>query len=129
MTLVNTGRAADALAMIRTAMRLSPYYPDWFVGILADAHYGVGEYKQSAAVLLRLLKRSDGADSICHCRVGIALSYAALGREDEAREQIALLRAEDPQITISRLRTSTLDKDTSLVERRAVVLKRLGLPE
>ena len=129
LTLVNAGRAADALAMIRTAMRLSPYYPHWFVGILADAHYDIGEYEQSATVLLRLLERSDEANAICHCRIGIALAYAALGREDAAREQIALLRAEDPQFTISQLRTSNLHKDTSGVERRAAVLKRLGLPE
>ena len=59
----------------------------------------------------------------------IALAYAALGREDEAREQIALLCAEDPQFMISQIHTSALHKDTSLVERRAAVLKRLGLPE
>ncbi len=129
MTLLNAGRAADALAMIRTAMRLSPYYPDWFVGILADSHYDLGQYEQSAAVLLGFEERPERADAACHCRVGIALAYAALGREDEALEQIALLRAEDPQFTISRIRTSALHKDTSLVERRAAVLKRLGLPE
>ena len=129
LTLLNSGRPADALSMIRTAMRLSPYYPDWFVGILADAHYDLGEYKPSAAVLLGFLERPERAYAACHCRAGIALAYAALGREDEAREQIALLRAEDPQFTISQLHTSALHKDTALVERRAVVLKRLGLPE
>ncbi|MDP6602827.1 MAG: tetratricopeptide repeat protein [Rhodospirillales bacterium] len=129
LTLVNTGRAADALAMIRTAMRLSPYYPAWFVGILADAYYGLGEYEQSAAVLLGLMERPDDTNAICRCRVGIALAYAALGREDEARDQITLLRAEDPQFTISQLQTSNLHRDTSAVERRAAVLKRLGLPE
>lgn len=59
----------------------------------------------------------------------IALAYAALGREDEAREQIALLCAEDLQFMISQIHISAPHKDTSLVERRAAVLKRLGLPE
>ena len=129
LTLLNAGRAADALAMIRTAMRLSPYNPDWFVGILADAHYDLGEYEQSAAALLGFLEKPERANAACNCRVGIALAYAALGREDEALEQIALLRAEIPHMTISHLLTSALHKDTSLVERRAAVLKRLGLPE
>ena len=44
------GRAADGIELIKTAMRLNPYHPDWYWGALAAALYAGRRYDECLEV-------------------------------------------------------------------------------
>lgn len=96
--LVFCGHAEEALGWVRRAMRLAPYYPEWYLGMLARAQYFMGDYAQAVQSLLqsRVAQRMAGG------RVVHIASHAALGQMDAADHALrSLLRAE-PGFTVER---------------------------
>jgi adenylate cyclase len=52
VTLMYSGRAAEALESFATTMRLDPLYPNLILHFLAQAHFSLGEYEVAAHYLL-----------------------------------------------------------------------------
>jgi adenylate cyclase len=84
LTLV--GRAAEALPLIRTAMRLDPLHPPYFTSSLGVTQYKLGEFKDAAASFEEAA-RLDPDDSASH--LWVAATYAHLGRKEDAKAAIA----------------------------------------
>ena len=59
LILNQAGDPARAVSVIKTAMRLSPYYPSWFVQTLGFAHLGTGEYAAALAAFDEVLERAQ----------------------------------------------------------------------
>ena len=121
-SLIYLGRPLDAAAQIESAMRLSPYHPQWYLGILGWALYDGEKYEEA----LRAMKQIDKPQIWVHRQM--AATYVRLGQVDRAREEIAIVLAADPDYRISKAADWPY-KDQSMWERYASDLRTAGAPE
>jgi len=87
------GRPLDALAWLARAIRIDPLNPHWYQYDRALALYMLGEY-QPAAEALELATRPTP-----WIRTRLAACYAQLGKMEAARQQVALINAEDAEFS------------------------------
>jgi len=129
MILHNAGKADAAIAKIKTAMRLSPYYPNWFLVELAWAYLDAGRYQDATEAFSGYLEREQGAGSRALGHIGLALAQARFGRENNARAEIAKVLTAAPDFTARRFVTLSLSRDKAKLAQTKALLHRLGLPE
>ena len=121
-----TGRAEEAQNLIRKAIRLSPVYPDLYLGILAISYRLLGCYEEAiAADKERLVRNPENAFS----DLRMAASYIELGREEEARFQVREALRKNPQYTLARVRVTDPYQDEGEMSRYLDALRKAGLPE
>ena len=120
-----SGRPAEAIGLMRRAMRLSPMYPAWYLNILAFAAYAVGDNEQAETAARQGLERDP---AYADCRAIAAAACHALGRSDEARREAAELVRRDPTYRLATLEGRlAIVTDRALVERLLGVCRELGL--
>lgn len=118
-------RPADAIALLRKAMRLSPVYPAWYLNILGFAHNRLGQYDEAEDVLSLALQREP---AYSECRLILAAAHHARGRIEDARREAAEVLRRDPAFRLSALQARlSIVKDRDLVERFVGLLRELGL--
>lgn len=124
--LVYVNRSQEALELINRAMRLSPYYPGWYLYVLGDAYRLMGDYDQAISAFDGWRDRNPNS-----IRPFIFLAYALgmAGREEEARAAVAEILKRDPNYSLKRLAKSLLYKDPRETERQLATLGKAGLPE
>jgi TolB-like protein len=116
------GRAEEGIGLIRQAMRLNPYHPDWYWSDLAIALYAARRYEE-ALETNRLM--SDRKSYWYLAR--LAACYAQLGRLDEARVQAAEVLRLKPDFRLTRI---TLHyKNPQDAEHVFEGMRKAGLPE
>ena len=84
--LTASGRPAEAISHIRTAIRLDPHYPPMFDYFLGSAHYGTGNFEAAAASYASAAERNP---EYGYAFVGLAAAYGQLGRNQDAAAAIA----------------------------------------
>jgi TolB-like protein/cytochrome c-type biogenesis protein CcmH/NrfG len=122
------GHGREAIEHAEHAIRLSPMDPDMalFLGGIAVAHYGAGRYAEALRVseeLLRLRPGFQGAQRL-HCA-----SLAQTGQIDEARSFLAMIRREQPQLSIDWIKASVPYQTPQLMERFLEGMRKAGLSE
>lgn len=122
------GQDREAIEHAEEAIRFSPLDPEMaiFLGGIAVAHYTAGRYAEAlryASELLRLRPGFQGAQRM-HCA-----SLAQIGRVDEAREFLATMRREHPQLSIDWIRASVPYQTPELMERFLEGMRKAGLDE
>ncbi|HEV7599881.1 MAG TPA: winged helix-turn-helix domain-containing protein [Bradyrhizobium sp.] len=122
------GHDREAIEHAEDAIRLSPMDPDMalFLGGIAVAHYGAGRYAEALRVseeLLRLRPGFQGAQRL-HCA-----SLARTGRLDEARSFLAMIRREQPRLSIDWIKASVPYQTPQLMERFVEGMRKAGLSE
>jgi adenylate cyclase len=107
--------------MIKKAMRLNPYHPDYYERLLAEVAYTARQYEEAIAAL-KLVKHH-----VPNSRLTLAASYAQLGQLVEAHAQVEEALQLDPDITT----VSTIDvlKNPADQEHWREGLRKAGLPE
>ncbi|MCG8650539.1 MAG: tetratricopeptide repeat protein, partial [Pirellulales bacterium] len=120
--LVYDGEPERAIGLLEKAMRLNPFYPDWYLWYLADAYNALGRSEDVIATVEKMQNPAEG-------RRLLAANYAHLGMlveaEAHAREVIRL----HPQFTISGWAQRPPYKDSAILERYVDGLRKAGLPE
>jgi adenylate cyclase len=81
--LMFAGRSAEAVDSFKTAMRLNPHYPGWYIQFLGVAQYCLEQYAEAATSGERALKVDPNTSAWW-----LAASYAQLGREQEATDAL-----------------------------------------
>jgi tetratricopeptide (TPR) repeat protein len=99
LALALVGRATEGIGLIRQAMRLNPFHPEWYWDDLAIALYGARQYEDAVAANLRLVSRRKP----WHI-ARLAACYAQLGRLEDARAQAAEVMRLQPEFRISSAR-------------------------
>jgi TolB-like protein len=117
-----------AIEHIGRAMRLSPFDPYTFLmeAIVAVAHSVAGRYEEAivwAERALRVNPRLVGPLAVA------AASYAAAGRQDEARNAIGRLVALDPGVRFSNIKNRIGPRPAADYVRFTEALRVAGLPE
>ena len=84
--LIRSGRAAEAIGHIRTAMRLDPHYPPLFIDFLGRAQFALGQYEEAAASFEETIQLSPDDE---YAYLLLAAAYGQLARTKEAAAAVA----------------------------------------
>ncbi len=87
--LIKDGRAAEAIASIRTAMRLDPLYPSIYLSLLGQAHFAAGQYHQAVESFTQAAERNPDNDWTA---VYLAAAYGQLGLKEQAARALQKAR-------------------------------------
>jgi adenylate cyclase len=129
MILQNVGRPQEAIRKFKTAMRLSPYYPAWFLEVLGHTYLDAEQPDEALVAFETFLDREPSATHAAHAHIGRAFAYHALDQDDEARAEVAKAIEADPGISLTRFGQLSLNKDKAGDETALAILRKLGLPE
>lgn len=89
------GQPQRAHDLINKAMALNPMFPGWYWEIIALADYVASQYEEALAAIARAASPTFAGFAY---QVG---SLLALGRTEEAKEAVALLKAQYPDVTLA----------------------------
>lgn len=119
--LVYTGDADKSIELLEKAMRLNPYYPDWYLWYLADAYITLERYADVVSTVRKMRNPDEG-------RRMLAASYAFLGMMKEANAEAEAVLRSHPNFTIERWRHRPPYRDPAVLERFVEGLRKAGLP-
>ena len=120
--LVYTGEPARSVELLQRAMRLNPYYPDWYLWYLADAYLTLERYSDVVTTVRQMRNPDEG-------RRMLAASYAYLGMGTEAHAEAEAVLRSHPNFTIGRWRQRPPYRDPLVLERFVEGLRMAGLPD
>jgi Flp pilus assembly protein TadD len=120
------GQDREAMEHGEVAIRLSPLDPDMalFLGGFAIAAFAAGRYTDAIKYSMEAARLRPGFHGVrrMHCA-----SLARAGRIDEARAYLAVLRREQPQLSIDWVRVNTPWQTPELMKRYLDGLRKAGL--
>ena len=123
-TLGFAGRPEEAIGLIEKAMRLNPHYPPRYVFNLGHSYYLMGRYEEAIAAIKRVLSRNP---DFSPAHLDLATIYSRLGREEEARVEVAETLRISPKYSLEVLRQILPYKDPAVLERVLDGLRKAGL--
>ena len=88
------GQPEEDIPRVKEAMRLNPYYPNWYLWNLGWAQYLARDYEGSVETFRQMSPMGAG-------RRILAASLAQLGRMEEARAEAEKFLKEDPSFSAS----------------------------
>ncbi|MBI3799533.1 MAG: tetratricopeptide repeat protein [Deltaproteobacteria bacterium] len=95
------GRPQEAIRWVEQAMRLNPRYPAWYSTSLGFAYLLMGRYEEAITILKTTLSRIPHYPPAYG---NLAVCYAELGREAEARAAAAELLRLSPYFSLEAVR-------------------------
>ncbi|MCV2864806.1 BTAD domain-containing putative transcriptional regulator [Albidovulum sediminicola] len=119
--LADSGQPEEGIAMIREAMRLNPFHPEWYWLLLGDAFLSARRYEDA----IEAYKRRTNLKVWSLSR--LASCYAHLGRDAEAQDVKRRILEKDPNFRISSLRRGAWSE--RVIEDWKAGMRKAGLPE
>jgi TolB-like protein/DNA-binding SARP family transcriptional activator len=113
-----------AVQLIERAMRLSPYYPDWYGWVLARAERLAGEHESALTTLSGVNSKNAVAPL-----VELILIHGESGRLAEASLAARDLLRLQPNFSVRRFMQVPPYRDTKVRDNEIAELLRAGLPE
>jgi adenylate cyclase len=129
MTYRYVGRFEDSIRMTEKAIRLHPYYPDWYLYSLEYSYYYLGQYEKAIDIAkkhIKLIESRGGTDTFWQHLI-LAQNYIRLGQEKEARYHATEALKMNPEYTFKWEREGNLYKDPALIEQQIDDLRKAGL--
>jgi adenylate cyclase len=120
-----SGETQDAAEELDLAARLNPHCPSWYALTMGQVYFMAGRHQEAIVLLEDALDR--GTD-LTEARLLLAANYAAVGREPEARAQIAELLRCHPDCDVSHAVRQSPYRDRQDLDRYLTLLRRAGLP-
>jgi adenylate cyclase len=121
------GRVDEAIELAEKAMRLSPYYPAFYLGVLGRSYRMAGRHEEALAAFKELLNRSrKGEYDPLLPLLGLAASYVQLGHEEQARAYASKVRELYPKFLLEDYRKMTFFKDPVHLQQVLDPLRKLG---
>jgi adenylate cyclase len=128
--LLFSGEFDEAISHAERSIRLTPYCPNFYLLILAQAYRQAGRYEKAYAIYQKAMDRSHKDEgNPLPLLYGLADVCVQLGREEEARSYAAELLRIEPNFFLEFLHTFYLYKNPAHLERILVNLRKAGLPE
>ena len=120
------GQDREAIAHGEEAIRLSPLDPEmaFFLGGIAIAHYAAGRYAEAARYTAEALRLRPGFQGAQRLRCA---SLAQMGQIDEARSFLAMVRREQPELSVDWIWASVPYQTPELMERFLDGMRKAGL--
>jgi tetratricopeptide (TPR) repeat protein len=123
-TLLFAGRPEEVISLMEQAMRLNPRYPVHYLSFLGMAYGLARRYEEALATLQSATLRNPDYSPP---RLHLLVSYSELGRDAEARAELAELRRLHPEISLEGYRRVMVFKDPAFLERYLTALRKAGL--
>jgi adenylate cyclase len=120
--LTYNGEMNEAVALLKQAMRLNPYFPDTYLWYLADAYFALRQYEDTIETLQRMTNPVIGSRLL-------AASYAYLGQEDAARTHAAIVLKNQPDFSINEWVNKQPEINPAETLHFAEGLRKAGLPD
>ena len=117
------GRPADTLGLAEKGLRLNPGQPVSLLWVLGRAYLLTGRYDKAIAVYKQILVRNPNHMG---AHLDLAAIYSELGREAEARAEMAELLRVNPNDSLAALQISPF-KDPAVLERLLAAWRKAGL--
>ncbi len=129
-TMFFSGRFEEAIALMKKAMRLSPYYPAFYLNYLGRSYAFMGRYEEATATFKQLYDRGRRGEYPAEWGlIYLARVYVELGREDEARALMAEALKIDPSLSSESFKEGQPFKNPAHKQRELETLSKAGLPE
>jgi len=124
-----SGRSQEAIELVKKAMRLSPYYPAWYLPVLGHAYRLTGQYREAIDALESWRDRADPRSELPYLM--LAFTYVEAGREEDANKAVAEILKRKPKASIEGYAKSKFFayKDPAEIKRALESLRKAGLPE
>ena len=130
-TMYYAGRGKEAIKLMEKAMRLSPYHPDWYLGLLAMSYIMMERYEEGLKIAEQQLeivkKRGELGRGLIMSHLNLAEVNMLLGREEEARKHAKEVQRIDLSFSLEELGKAAFYKNPTYLESRLNVLRRAGL--
>ena len=118
------GKPEEAIGLIEKAMRLNPHYPPVYLSFLGQSYYLMGRYEEAIAAFKKSLTHNSNYPP---AHQFLAAIYSELGREEEARAEVAEVLKISPNLSLEVLRQRVPFKDPAILERMLAALRKAGL--
>jgi adenylate cyclase len=119
------GRPQEAIPMLQKSLRLSPIpVHSQVLSLLAHSYRGLGQYEEAIATYKKVLQIYGPDHLMAH--LDLAITYAYMDREKEARAEGAEVLRIDPKFSVERF-IKGLPSDKSIKDRMADALHKAGL--
>jgi TolB-like protein/class 3 adenylate cyclase/cytochrome c-type biogenesis protein CcmH/NrfG len=122
--LVRAGRPEETIDLTKKAMRLNPRFQYVYLSNLGWAYRLTGQYAEAIAPLKRSVTLNP---NFLPAHFNLAICYAELDREDEARAEVTEMLRLEPDYSLERARQQMAYKDPAVVERMLAALRKAGL--
>ena len=125
------GRFDEAITLIKKAMRHNPYYPPFYLGLLASLYKESGRYEEALVITQKLFVRAQkGEYPLLFSHIHFSSTYMLLGREKEATAHASEVLRIDPNWSLERLRKQySMHKDPAYYDFIFDALRKSGLPD
>ncbi|MDJ0819947.1 MAG: adenylate/guanylate cyclase domain-containing protein [Desulfobacterales bacterium] len=123
------GRFEDSIRMTEKAIRLHPYYPDWYLYSLEYSHYYLGQHEKAIAIAkkhLALIESRGGTDTFWQHLI-LSQNYLRFGDMEKARWHALEGLRQNPEYTFKWEREGSMYKDPALIEQQIDDLRKAGL--
>ncbi len=124
--LVFSGRPDEALNELETAKRLNPRYPNWYLQFEGRAYFVQHRYQDAEIAFARVVTVSPGWP---WARLIFAATLAALGKNNEARAEIAEAQRISPAITLAHVPKAWPFKNRADLKHLLETLRKAGLKD
>jgi adenylate cyclase len=125
-TYILAGEATRACELLQKHMRLDPFYEPNAPMALGFAYHMLARYEEALPLLREAVSR---APDMAHGRYVLAMTYARLGRLDEARTEVAYALRLEPWYSISQSLTARYFKRAEDTEHLVAGLRMAGFPD
>jgi TolB-like protein/class 3 adenylate cyclase/Flp pilus assembly protein TadD len=126
--LIHAGRPEEALDFVKTAMRLDPNYPAYYLFVLGLAHFNMQRFDDAANSFERaLIHNPINYVPLIH----LAAAYAHLDRKQEAAAAIQELNKALPIVSVGFAKHPTMSRYKDPVDKDRLIdgLRKAGLSE
>jgi TolB-like protein/Flp pilus assembly protein TadD len=130
MALHFAGNYEEAMFHAKEAMRLSPYYPNWYLKYLAMSYCMAEEYEKAITVLEKVIERAKAEGSqVVPNYLFMVHALVGLGRVEQAKALATSVLKLDPNLALENWQKSLFYKDRADLDRHLEALRKAGLPE
>jgi adenylate cyclase len=118
------GRPQAAIGLVEKAMRLNPYYQVQYLFTLGNAYLLTGDYEKAIATQEEALTRNP---AFLGSHLILAEVYSELGREADARAQVAEVLKINPKYSLGLASQTFPFKDHAQLDHALAALRKAGL--
>ena len=123
--LLISGRPQEAIPLLQKSLRLSPIpVHSQVLGALANSYRQLGQYEEAVVLYKKMLYRYGPDHLLAH--LDLAVAYALMNREKEARVEGAEVLRIDPKFSIERY-VKPMPMDQSKKDKYIELLRKTGL--
>ena len=119
-----SGKAEEAINLIKKGMRLNPFPPPHYQLWLGHTYRLLAQYRKAIEVYEKILERHP--DNLW-AHIWLTATYNTLGHEEEARQHAEELIRLDPTFSVEQYGETVPIKDKAEVERLVADLREAGL--